>query len=287
MALTLHPPSITCCPTFVTYASSGVMIDQLIQAALAAGAEIMAVHAAMVSDDVRSKSDGSPVTQADERAEVIILSALADLTPDIPVVAEEQASAGNIPDTPARFWLVDPLDGTREFVNGSLDFTVNIALIDSGVPVIGVVFVPGTGALYVGDGNGARMTDVPDGDWRPIHVAQPDIEALRFFASRSHLSAETRDFIGQFAVSEMISAGSSLKFCKLAAGEADLYPRLSRTMEWDTAAGDAILRAAGGRVLTMDGQPLTYGKRNQASDTDFANPWFVATGPFDPFGVTP
>ena len=260
------------------------MIDHLIQAALAAGAEIMAVHAGMTAGDVRRKSDGSPVTQADERAEAVILAALAIIAPDVPVVAEEQASAGNIPDTPARFWLVDPLDGTREFVNGSLDFTVNIALIEGGVPVVGVVFVPGTGALYVGDASGARMTDVPDGDWRPIHVVKPDASALRVFASRSHLSPETRDFIGQFAVAEMISAGSSLKFCKLAAGEADLYPRLGRTMEWDTAAGDAILRAAGGRVLTMDGQPLTYGKRNQADDSDFANPWFVATGPFEPFG---
>ena len=266
------------------------MMDQLIQSARAAGAEIMAVHAAMAvhgadsGHDVRHKSDGSPVTQADDRAEAAILAALAQIAPDIPVVAEEQASAGHIPETPARFWLVDPLDGTREFVNGSLDFTVNIALIEGGVPVMGVVFVPGTGALYVGDANGARMTDVPDGDWRPIRVAKPNAAALRVFASRSHMSAETRDFIDQFKVAEMISAGSSLKFCKLAAGEADLYPRLSRTMEWDTAAGDAILRAAGGRVLTMDGHLLTYGKRNQASDSDFANPWFVATGSFDPFG---
>jgi 3'(2'), 5'-bisphosphate nucleotidase len=262
------------------------MIEELIPAAIAAGAEIMAVHATLCDESVRQKGDGSPVTLADERAETVILAALSRITPDIPVVAEEAAAAGDIPDIGARFWLVDPLDGTREFVGGQSDFTVNIGLIEHGIPTIGIVYAPATGALYVGDATGARMASVTQGaigSWRSISVAVPDEKALRVLASRSHLTPETKAFIDQFSVAELVSAGSSLKFCKLAAGEADLYPRMGRTMEWDTAAADAVLRAAGGRVLTLDGQPLIYGKRGQADDSDFANPWFVATGPFDPF----
>lgn len=260
------------------------MIDQLVEAAVDAGREIMAVRAAMVADDVRTKVDGSPVTEADERAEAVILAMLAAVAPDIPVVAEEAASAGDIPDTASRFWLVDPLDGTREFVSGKTDFTVNIGLIEDGVPVLGIVHVPATGVTYVGDATGARMANSPDEAWRPIAVANANPAALRVLASRSHLSPETKAFIDRFAVADLVSAGSSLKFCKLAEGAADLYPRMGRTMEWDTAAADAVLRAAGGRVLTMDGKPLRYGKRNQSDDSDFANPWFVATGTFDPFG---
>jgi 3'(2'), 5'-bisphosphate nucleotidase len=263
------------------------MIEALTQSAIRAGEEIMAVHAAMTARDVRSKSDGSPVTEADERAERVILATLAEVAPAIPVVAEEQASAGNVPEIGARFWLVDPLDGTREFIGGKLDFTVNIALIEDRAPVLGLVYAPASGALYFGDSNGARKAMVADGDigtWTPIRISAHDPLALRVLASRSHMSPETSAFIERYAVASMVSAGSSLKFCKLAEGEADLYPRLSRTMEWDTAAGDAILRAAGGRVLTMDGADLLYGKREQAEDADFANPWFVATGGFDPFG---
>jgi 3'(2'),5'-bisphosphate nucleotidase len=260
------------------------MIDELARVAEQAGAEIMAVRAAMVSGDVRTKGDGSPVTEADERAEAVILEALAQLSPDVPVVAEEAVAAGHMPDTGASFWLVDPLDGTREFVDGNSDFTVNIALIEDGKPVLGIVHVPATGVTYAGSRDGAKVRHHAEGGWQPIQVASADGHGLRVIASRSHLSPETREFIERFDVAEMVSAGSSLKFCKLAAGEADLYPRLSRTMEWDTAAADAVLRAAGGRVMTLDGQPLLYGKRNQADDSDFANPWFVATGTFDPFG---
>jgi 3'(2'), 5'-bisphosphate nucleotidase len=262
------------------------LIDALIAPTLAAGRVIMEVHATLSAGDTRSKGDGSPVTEADERAEAVILAALAEITPNIPVIAEEAAAGGEMPEIGVRFWLVDPLDGTREFVGGKLDFTVNIALIEEGVPVLGLVFVPATGVLYVGDASGARVTTVADGrvgDWSAIRIATAKPEALRVLASRSHMSDETKAFIDQFGVAELVSAGSSLKFCKLAAGEADLYPRMGRTMEWDTAAADAVLRAAGGRVMTLDGQPLRYGKRNQADDSDFANPWFVATGTFDPF----
>jgi 3'(2'), 5'-bisphosphate nucleotidase len=262
------------------------LAEKLITPALAAGAAIMEIHATLSAGDTRAKGDGSPVTEADERAEAIILAALAEIAPDIPVVAEEQVAAGVVPEIGAQFWLVDPLDGTREFISGKLDFTVNIGLIENRVPVLGLVYVPATGVLYLGDSDGARMAQVTGGvvgPWQSIQVATPDPKALRVLASRSHMSDETKAFIDKFSVAELVSAGSSLKFCRLAAGEADLYPRMGRTMEWDTAAADAVLRAAGGRVMTLDGKDLLYGKRDQAEDSDFANPWFVASGPFDPF----
>jgi 3'(2'), 5'-bisphosphate nucleotidase len=146
------------------------------------------------------------------------------------------------------------------------------------LPVMGVVYLPATGVVYAGEtGKGATRDGVP------IHASQP-VSSVKIVASRSHMSAETSRWIERFDVSELVSAGSSLKFCRVAEGGADLYPRLGRTMEWDTAAGDAVLRAAGGRVCTLDGQDLRYGKRDQSDDSDFANPWFVATGGFDPFG---
>ena len=217
----------------------------------------------------------------------MILADLARIAPDIPVVAEEQVAAGRVPATGRRFFLVDPLDGTKEFISRNGEFTVNIALIEEGCPVLGVVYAPATGVIYAGgEGEGARMAKVEGGKagaWREISVRDCSGEKLRVLASRSHLTEETKNFVQRFDVADFVSAGSSLKFCKLAAGEADLYPRLGRTMEWDTAAGDAVLRAARGAVLTMDGKPLVYGKRDQADDSDFANPWFVATGRFDPF----
>ncbi|MFS0735466.1 3'(2'),5'-bisphosphate nucleotidase CysQ [Sphingomonas sp. 1P06PA] len=263
------------------------MLDALIDAAVAGGAEILPIYAGLEPGEVRAKQDGSPVTLADERAEAVIVAALARVAPEIPVIAEEAVAAGHAPPTGPRFFLVDPLDGTREFVNGSGDFTVNIALIEDGRAVMGVVYAPATGAIYAGAaGQGARQARVVEGvvgAWRPLVLDEASDEAIAVIASRSHLSPETEAYIRRFPVRDFVSAGSSLKFCKVAAGEADLYPRLSRTMEWDTAAGDAILSAAGGRVCTLDGAALRYGKRDQADDSDFANPWFVATGRFDPF----
>jgi 3'(2'),5'-bisphosphate nucleotidase len=263
------------------------MLDAMIDAAIAGGQEILDVYAAMDWCETRHKGDGSPVTIADERAEIAILSALEVCAPDIPVVAEESAAAGRIPQTAHRFFLVDPLDGTKEFVSGSGDFTVNIALIEDGVPVMGVVYAPATGAIYAGDARGAREAQVVDGragPWQPLRVAgMQGGRGVSVIASRSHMSQETRDYCDRFSVDAFVSAGSSLKFCKVARGDADLYPRMGRTMEWDTAAGDAVLRAAGGRVCTLDGRPLRYGKRDQAEDSDFANPWFVAHGEMDPF----
>ncbi len=264
------------------------MLDDLVTIALKAGAAIMAIYARFDPATMATKGDGSPVTEADAAAEALILEELARLAPEIPVVAEEAVAAGQVPETGRRFFLVDPLDGTKEFISRNGEFTVNIALIEDGVPVLGVVYAPAIGVIYAGGkGQGAKVADVEAGKvgaWRAISVrAEPQHGGLCVIASRSHLTDETKSFIERFSVADFVTAGSSLKFCKLAAGEADLYPRLGRTMEWDTAAGDAVLRAAKGAVLTMDGKPLVYGKRNQKDDVDFANPWFAATGRFDPF----
>ncbi len=265
------------------------MLDELVAIALKAGAAIMPIYERQVPAAVVTKSDGSPVTEADEAAEAVILAGLAALAPDIPVIAEEQVAAGRVPAIGRKFFLVDPLDGTKEFIGRNGEFTVNIALIEDGRPVLGVVYAPAIGLVFAGgEGEGARVAQVESGKagaWRGIAVGECPGGKLRVLASRSHLTEETKAFVARFDVADFVSAGSSLKFCKLAAGEADLYPRLGRTMEWDTAAGDAILRAAKGAVLTMDGKPLVYGKRNQADDVDFANPWFAATGRFDPFAA--
>ena len=264
------------------------MLDAIVAAAVAAGDAILEIYA-RADVGASGKGDGSPVTQADAEAEAIILASLARIAPDIPVIAEEAVAGGCAPPTGHRFFLVDPLDGTKEFLSRNGDFTVNIALIEDGRPTVGVVSTPARGDIFVGQaGIGARRAKLVDGkigQWWAIHARPAPAAGLAVLASRSHLTAETRAFIERFKVADLVSAGSSLKFCKLAAGEADLYPRLGRTMEWDTAAGDAVLRAAGGAVRTMDGNMLIYGKRGQADDVDFANPWFVASGPFDPFAL--
>ncbi len=259
------------------------MIDALVGMSLEAGAAILEVYGRMKPEDAKIKGDGSPVTQADALAEQIILARLAALAPQIPVVAEEAVAAGKIPETQGKsFFLVDPLDGTKEFLSRNGDFTVNIALIEAGVPVLGVVYAPAIDQIFVGGkGERARRAEVVGGQcgpWQDMQVRPVPAQGLRVIASRSHLSEETREFIDRFPGAEFVSAGSSLKFCRVAAGEADLYPRLARTMEWDIAAGDAVLRAAGGSVTDLDGVPMRYGKRNQAHDSDFANGWFVASG---------
>lgn len=220
---------------------------------------------------VRIKADASPVTAADEAAEAVILAGLAELTPGIPVVAEETVAAGRIPaigDGP--FWLVDPLDGTKEFISKNGEFTVNIALIEGGDPVVGVVLAPALGKAWWGArGHGAMARE--DGETRPISV-RPKPASPVAVASRSHADAATEAFLDEAGVKERISAGSSLKFCLVAEGKADLYPRFGRTMEWDTAAGHAVLAAAGGRVTTRDGAPFVYRKPG------FENPGFIARG---------
>ena len=235
-----------------------------------AGAAAMEVYASDFA--VRGKADQSPVTEADERAERVILERLAALTPDVPVISEEQAAAGLAPPAGQRFWLVDPLDGTREFIQRNGEFTVNIALVEDGCPTLGVVLAPALGRLFAGAaGCGAHTHDA--GGVRPIGCRSAPREGITVVASRSHGDADALDgFLAEHKVAASTSAGSSLKFCLVAAGEADLYPRLGRTMEWDTAAGHAVLAAAGGRVATLDGAELRYGKPG------LDNPHFVASG---------
>ena len=248
--------------------------------AIAAGREILRIYEE--GCDVALKDDSSPVTAADHAAEAIILKALRRVTPDIPVVAEEEISGGHVPgDLGDCFYLVDPLDGTREFVNRNGDFTVNIAMIEHGAPVLGVVHAPVRGQLFIGGPEGAwqlTVDNIGTVTGRKAIACRTAPEQMVAVASRSHRTPETDDYLRDFSIADCVSVGSSLKFGLLARGEADIYPRFGRTMEWDTAAGDAVLRAAGGITLTLDGKPLTYGRRNQADDADFANPNFVARG---------
>jgi 3'(2'), 5'-bisphosphate nucleotidase len=247
------------------------LLDQLAPLIRDAGDAIMRVYA--TDFRVETKGDASPVTAADTEAERIILAGLARITPDIPVVAEEAAEAGQTPEIGERFWLVDPLDGTREFVKRNGEFTVNIALVEHGQPVLGLVLVPARGVLYLGArGLGAFIEDAQGR--RRIECRPVPAEGLTVVASRSHGDGGAlKRFLSLHRVARTINAGSSLKLCLVAEGRADAYPRLGRTMEWDIAAGHAIVAAAGGRVLREDsGQPLTYGKPGMD------NPHFVAWG---------
>lgn len=248
--------------------------------ALEAGREIMRIFRSDYAVD--EKADASPVTEADRRAEKIILSGLREMFPSIACVAEEEVSAGIVPAALGdNFFLIDPLDGTREFVNRRTDFTVNIALVRGAAPALGVVFAPCTGKLYCGRPGRAEAAEV-DADFtivgrRPIRV-RAGVPPLAVVASRSHNTPETEAYIRDLGSAQIVSVGSSLKFCLVASGQADIYPRFGRTMEWDTAAGDAVLRAAGGTTSTLDGAPLLYGKRDQPHDADFANPHFISKG---------
>jgi 3'(2'), 5'-bisphosphate nucleotidase len=266
------------------------VLQQLAEIALAAGAAILPFYHD-ANRSCKTKIDGSPVSQADIAAEAIIIHALSALAPDIPIIAEEAVARGEIPTICQQFFLVDPLDGTREFMNGSGEFTVNIAYIDAHHAVLGVIYAPVLGVIYCGDiTTGAFTASVSAGEintWQPIKIAPANLNQLRVVASKSHLDDATQAFIKNYAVHEFTSAGSSLKFCTLAEGKADFYPRFSRTMEWDTAAGQAILTAAGGRVTTRTGDDLLYGKCAQKNDVDFANPSFIASAGFNPLEKIP
>jgi len=250
-------------------------LEALIPIIVQAGSAIMDVYA---SDfEVIEKQDQSPVTVADQKGEAIIRAGLAALAPDIQFVGEEMVSDDGAPaQLDRRFWLVDPLDGTKEFIKRGGDFTVNIGLIDDGVPVLGLVYAPDIGTLYGGaKGHGAWMAPVKDGivgekqaiTGRPAPDGPPVI-----VASKSHRSPELEAYIAEFAGADTTAIGSSLKLCLLASGKADLYPRLGPTCEWDTAAAHAVLLAAGGVVLAPGGAPLSYGK----DPVKFLNPWFLA-----------
>jgi 3'(2'), 5'-bisphosphate nucleotidase len=245
--------------------------------ALEAGDKIMEVYAAP-DFDVRAKSDASPVTEADLAADAIISAGLRAAFPDLPLITEEQAESHAL--TAKTFLIVDPLDGTKEFVQRRGDFTVNIAYVQDGVPIRGVVYAPAKGRLFYTRADGQAVEETGAfakdlvGPVHPIKVSNPDNTALMVVASKSHRDAATDDYIAKYAVRDMTSAGSSLKFCLVATGEADLYPRLGRTMEWDTAAGDAVLRGAGGKVVRFDDhEPLGYGKQG------WDNPFFIALAP--------
>lgn len=245
--------------------------------ALDAGAKIMQIYESGALDTAE-KDDKSPVTAADLAADAVIRAGLAAAFPDIPAVTEEAAES-HAQTGLTRFFLVDPLDGTKEFVQRRGEFTVNIALVEHGEPVRGVVYAPAIGRLFATRGDiavelGVENHRVKAGSVRRIQVSVPDMGALTVIASKSHRDQATDDYIARFNVAAFKSAGSSLKFCLLAAGEADFYPRLGRTMEWDTAAGHAVLRSAGGRVLRKDDHtPLTYGKPG------WDNPFFLALAP--------
>jgi 3'(2'), 5'-bisphosphate nucleotidase len=253
------------------------LIPVIRRLALEAGDRIMQVYNGP-DFDVRAKSDASPVTEADEAADALISAGLRAEFPDEVLITEEQADSHAL--TAQTFLIVDPLDGTKEFVQRRGDFTVNIAYVQNGVPVRGVVYAPAQGRLFYtqADGTAVEETGALDkstpGDLRKIGVSSPDNGALMVVASKSHRDQATDDYINRYAVRDMKSAGSSLKFCLVATGEADLYPRLGRTMEWDTAAGDAVLRGAGGHVVRFDDHtPLAYGKPG------WDNPFFIAYAP--------
>lgn len=263
-------------------ADRAALTKDLCRIALKAGAAIMAHYEKGVV--AKHKEDNSPVTIADDDAERIILDGLQIVAPHIPVVSEEQAAAGHIPAIAEIFFLVDPLDGTKEFLNKNGEFTVNIALIENRVPVAGVVYAPAKNRMFYGFGAGeAYEQDIaPNAEGsleagqapHRIAVRKPAQDGLVIIASRTHRDHKTEEYLNLYRVKEFLAAGSSLKFCLIAAGEADLYPRHGRTMEWDTAAGHAVLAAAGGSVTQLDGVPLLYGKTERGLD----NPFFVARG---------
>jgi len=255
-----------------------VLLEACAVAAREAGAEILKLVAA--GFEVETKSDASPVTVCDRAAEAIILRALAQAAPGVPVIAEEEVAAGRIPVHGSTYFLVDPLDGTKEFIRGGDDYTVNIGLIVDGAPRLGVVYQPVFDRLHLGlVGEGAWLDQ---GGTRTAIATRPLGEAREAVASKSHLNQATIDYLEQaIGACQHVSVGSSLKFCIVAEGRADIYPRLSPTSEWDTAAGHAVLLAAGGRVDGLDGTALTYGK------AAFLNRGFCATAGWQAPAIAP
>lgn len=250
----------------------------LAQITLDAGVVIMEIYESDFETEI--KSDESPVTRADIEAEKVILERLQRLDGETPVIAEEAVAGGKVPKSSERFYLVDPVDGTKEFINRNGEFTVNIGLIENGVPVCGAVFAPAIGRMFVGAlGRGAFEASLQAGqtidqaEWQKIAVNPVPETGVKAVASRSHRDEDTEKWLVENGVDEIISAGSSLKFCLIAAGEAHLYPRFGRTMEWDTAAGHGVVLGAGGKVVTKDGAGLMYGKEERGFD----NPAFFVS----------
>lgn len=253
------------------------LIPTIRRLSIEAGRKIMEIYNSE-DFDVKVKSDDSPVTEADEAADALISAGLRAAFPDVLLVTEEQAASHK--ERGDTFLIVDPLDGTKEFINRRGDFTVNIALVENGVPTRGVVFAPARDRMFFTLADGSSVEETGDfdleqmGKLREIRVAESDNDALMVVASKSHRDAATDAYISKYAVKDSKGAGSSLKFCLVATGEADLYPRVGRTMEWDTAAGHAVLQGAGGAVVRFDDHsPLRYGKEG------YANPFFIAYAP--------
>jgi 3'(2'),5'-bisphosphate nucleotidase len=260
--------------------SNDPIVRPLLDAALAGARAVMAVYATDFA--VRQKADDSPVSEADRNAEAEIVARLATAFPDLPVIAEEAVSEGGASVVGENFLLVDPLDGTKEFVSRNGEFTVNIALIERGEPAAGVVLAPARRVAYAGRGDTAWKALIAadfgsTAEWGRLAVRSAP-EAPVAVASRSHSNPATEEALARAGCADRRSIGSSLKFCLVAEGLADFYPRLGPTMEWDTAAGDAVLRAAGGHVVTLDGRPLAYGKLDVAGMRPFENPHFLAVG---------
>lgn len=256
------------------------LAEALLPSVLAAGRIEIRHFTAGVA--VETKADTTPVTVADHEAEAVLLEGLQQVAPGVPAIAEEAVAAGRMPPTRESFFLVDPLDGTRAFIRHSPEFTINVGLIEHERPVFGIIYAPALQLLFVtlGPGEAVETRIAPETEGMRLadcqlvrlHTRKPDPNALIAFASRSHATESTDAFLKRLPIAETRKASSSLKFCLIARGEADLYARLGQTNEWDTAAGHAILAAAGGCVTTLEGQPLRYGKR----DAGFANPQFVA-----------
>jgi 3'(2'), 5'-bisphosphate nucleotidase len=260
------------------------LADGLLSVALAAGRAQMAHFGAAAGVAVETKADKSPVTAADVEAEAIILEGLRRLMPGVPVIAEEEVAAGRIPDITGAFFLVDPLDGTKGFIKGRREFTINIGLVVEHSPVFGLVYAPALADFYVTTGRdlavnaniapGSQARRLADCSPTPLRTRVPDPHALVALTSQSHLNRATEGFLAGYQIVERRALASSLKFGLLAKGEGDLYPRVAPTSEWDTAAGHAVLAAAGGTVTTLDGEPLLYGNAAR----QFVNPDFVAWG---------
>ena len=253
----------------------GDVAEPVVAVAIEAGAAIMEVYA--TDFDVQSKDDASPLTKADLASHHVIAGNLESMFPTLPIISEE----GGLPDFATRstwdsYWLIDPLDGTKEFVNRNGEFTVNIALIENGRPTLGIVHVPVTGVTYIGiDGEGAHKR-LANGDRNSINVAAHSSDPVKIVGSRSHRSAGVDEYLERLGDTETVAMGSSLKFCVIAEGGADLYPRLGLTSEWDTAAAQAVVEQAGGSVVTLDGAPMRYNTKD-----DILNPHFLVIGPSD------
>lgn len=244
-----------------------LLLPKVLALVEAAGAVILEHYGDDVA--VATKADASPVTVADEAAEWVLVEGLRELTAEVPVIAEEEVAKGGVTGpVGSLFWLVDPLDGTKEFISQNGEFTVNVGLVENGLPLLGVVAAPAIDTYWWGAvGHGATMRIM--GEVRTIQARTVPATGPVAMVSRSHGSPDEEIFLAGEGTADRVAAGSSLKFCRIAEGEADLYPRFGRTMEWDTAAAHAVLRAAGGRVTTRDGAPLTYGKPNFANDAGF------------------